>query len=88
MSKNNEGQVGRQEHLIQCHVKCPSQTHLCQCATGTGSVGMAIQLAIGPVKNRSSGQPSPKGGPGSYKTQFLSSGLYGLEVGRLPSWTT
>ena len=31
--------------------------------------------------------PIPKGGPGSYKTQFLSSGLYGLEVGRLPSWT-
>ena len=85
MSKNNEGQVGRQEHIIQCHVKCPSQTHLCQFATG--SVGMAIQLAIGPVKNRSSGQSSPKGGPGSYKTQFLSSGLNGLEVGRLPSWT-
>ena len=39
-----------------------------------------FQLAIGPVKNRSSGQPSPKGGPGSYKTQFLSSGLYGLGV--------
>ena len=28
MSKNNEGQVGRQEHLIQCHVASwPSYFH-------------------------------------------------------------
>ena len=31
------------------------------------------QLVVGPLEKRSSSQLSPKGGPGSYKTHFLSS---------------
>ena len=68
-----------------------TQLHLGQCDTRsvwhTWIPWNPIQLAVGPLKKRTSSKLSPKGGPGSYKTQFLSSGLHGLEVGRLPSWT-
>ena len=97
VSKYSEGQVGRQVHLTQCH-RWPNpltvhstQLHLGQCDTGsvrhTWIFEKPFQLAVGPLKKRFSSKLSPKGGPGSCKTQFLSSGLYGLEVGRLPSWT-
>ena len=47
--------------------------------------GITIQLAKGPVKNKSSGQPSPKD-LGLIRPSFsLQAYVAGLEVGRLPS---
>ena len=83
MSKYGSGLLSGTSNAMPCEVSI-TDTLMSVCHW---SVGMAIQLAVGPLNKRASSKLPPKGGPGSYKTQFLSSGLNGLEVARLPSWT-